>query len=460
MDDEFSYGGLEPQGQILPHSMEAEQSVLGALMLDASRWHEVDAIVNASDFHQPQHRLIYATMRELAKDGEALDQITLQEALGSELAKAGGMGYLSDLVDNTPSTHGLLSYANIVFDRSNERKVINGMAHVKTMIKNGRPFSEVMEYIQSMISEFAGKTQQGGFVGFKQILDVALQDIERRQESDGRPDGQVTGFEALDGALDGFQDGKVYVVAGRTSMGKSAFALQLLYNLANDLPWMVFSLEMTPSAIGMRAIANASNVFSSKLKGRPAMQNGDYVAVTSNTSRIMEQPIHIDPTPGLTIDQMRARLRAQQVKLGKLGGIIVDHVGLIKPPPRTTATEAATQTAHALQQMAKEFDCPLIEVVQINRGAEHERDKRPAMNHLKQTGAWEEDADAVMLIYRDEYYNGEASDSRGITEVNIAKNRDGETMTIAFKSNMATGRYEEIGKCEPEQRKPNLGAGL
>lgn len=459
MDDSFSYGGLEPADN-LPNSMEAEQAVLGALMLDATRWHEVDAIVTASDFHQPQHRLIYATMRELAKEGEALDQITLAEALGSELVKAGGMGYLSDLVDNTPSTHGLLSYSNIVSERSKQRMLLKGVNHCQQMISSGRPLSESMDIMQGTLAQLIGETQQGGFVGFKKILDVALEEIERRQANGGVPDGQTTGYEVLDDALDGFQNGKVYVVAGRTSMGKSLMALQLLYRLAKDLPWMVFYLEGTLPDVGMRAISNASNIYGNKLKGRPGMNDYDYNALAPATAKIMDKPIHIDPTPGLTIDQMRARLRAQQTKLGKLGGIIVDHVGLIKPPPRTTATEAATQTANALQQMAKEFDCPLIEVVQINRGAEHDRDKRPAMNHLKQTGAWEEDADGVMLIYRPEYYDGPNCEDSGITEVNIAKNRDGETMTIAFKSNMATGRYEEIGKRELERQKPNLGASL
>ena len=442
------------------YSLEAEQSTLaGALIEDGKIPELID--VDESQFYIPETRLVHRAICELYRTGLYVDQFSVADYLirQDQLPGADWAGALQNWIDSMTGLELFDSYLKVLGEYAQRRDLERLANDLLIQIDNG-DVGEIVEGLQERVVCMITKTQSTGFTSFTNVLTEAINEVQRRYDGDGSPDGQVTGYNALDNAIDGFQNGRVYVIAGRTSMGKSAFALQLLWNLAKTDQWLMFSLEMTNKSIGMRAISNMANLFGGKLKGRPKLEQHEFGAIGGGFASWKDKPILIDQTPGLSIAQIRARCKVQQVRHGKVGGIIVDHIGLVRASKNTRGpTEAMTETAHALQELAKEFDCPLIELVQINRGSEGQRDNRPSMHQLKQSGAIEEDADVVMLLYRDEYYNADTQHPN-ITEVNIAKNRDGETKMIAFSHNLATGRYREIGEQEVEDYKPTKTSGV
>jgi len=433
------------------YSDEAEKSAIAGVLIDMSKIPELIDIPE-SHFYLSETRLAFRGICEMYQNALDADLFTLSDYLERQQLLPGTdwLGVLNDWTENTVTSTQFSGYITALGDYAQLREIQKLTVDLQAQLKTNTA-QEIIEALQDRVVDMSSKQQTSGFQGFKSVLSDGLDEIERRQDMDGRPSGQTTQYELLDNTLDGFEDGKIYVIAGRTGMGKSALALQLLYRLAheNSRPWFKFSLEMTSKSIGMRAISNASNIFGNKLKGRPKLEDSDNNQMGAAVSAWMSKPIYVDQSPSLSVAQMRARLKVQAVRHGSIGGIVVDHIGLVKAPKDARgATEAMASISHALQSMAKEFNCPLIELVQINRSTEGTKDNRPALHQLKQSGAIEEDADVVMLLYRDEYYNKESNDI-GMTEVNIAKNRDGECKTIAFSHVLATGRYEEIGERAP-----------
>lgn len=442
------------------YSDEAEKSALAGALIDEAKIPEL-IDVPENQFYLPETRLVHRAMCEMYRNGLGCDLFTLSDYLDRQNALPGTdwMIELNNWTESTVTSTQFGSYLAVLGEYA-QRRDLQQLANDLVMQLDNGDVGEIVEGLQERVVGMVTKTQKTGFTKFTDVLTEAIDEIDRRFHGDGGLDGQATGYQALDDALDGFQNGRVYVIAGRTSMGKSAFALQLLWLLAKTDPWLMFSLEMTNKSIGMRAISNMANLFGNKLRGRPKLEDHEMGAIGGGFATWKDKPILVDQTPGLSIAQIRARCKVQQVRHGRVGGIIVDHIGLVRASKNTRGpTEAMTETAHALQELAKEFDCPLIELVQINRGSEGQKDNRPSMHQLKQSGAIEEDADVVMLLYRDEYYNADTKHPH-ITEVNIAKNRDGETKMIAFSHNLATGRYNEIGEQEVEDYKPMRSKGI
>ena len=448
------------------HSQDGEEYALGAALVDNNCLTKIIEVPEGY-FHWPTHKLVHRAIMGLFAENLDVDLFSVSHWLEQRHpdGHSDWMGYCNELAEATPATSQFDSYIKTLADYAQRRELSRIAQNLELQIANGGDVIGIVEGLQDQVIALTSGDMEksSGPLDFRQVLLRGIDEVERREKMQGKPMGQITGFVELDECLDGFQDGLVYVVAGRTSMGKSAFALQLLYNLGdeNPLPWIVFSLEMTHKSIGMRAIANHANIPGNRLKGRPKLTESDWAALGAQMGRAVEKKIYIDQTPGLSVAQIRARCKVQEVRNGKLGGIIVDHIGLVKHSKAARGpTEGMTEVSHGLQVLAKEFDCPLIEVCQINRGAEGQRDNRPSMHQLKQSGAIEEDADVVMLLYRDEYYNGDTSHPN-ITEVDIAKNRDGETKKIAFSHNLATGRYTPlIDWTPPAEPKKKRGADL
>ncbi len=316
-------------------------------------------------------------------------------------------------------------------------------------IGTGVKIDEVVQYLQNEVVELLTDHHQGGFKKMGDFLTDVMDELQWREDNPNQLLGQSTGIKSLDYTLDGLQDQTVINIAGRPGSGKSAFALKLIKGLAaTQKPWFRFDLEMSGKSCARRALVESSGVSNAKFKS-PTFDKDEYSRIATAVGVIQDLPVFIDASPSLSIQQIRSRLKAAQVKHGQIGGIMIDHIGLIKKDAKKGDTEAMNMIADALLEMSKEFDCPMVQVCQLNRGVEQRADKRPMMSDLKQSGKIEENADVIILLYREDYYDEEAAK---VTEVNVAKNRDGETKVIYMKHDMSTGRYEELPGYEPEPK--------
>lgn len=436
-------------------SLEAEQHLLACVLIDDKQTASLLEIPE-DWFLTNAHKLIYRKVVELAKQSLGTDLFSVAQSLqqSQQLASAGGMQYLTALTEQLPSLHHWNSYKNVLFGSYKKWQVKRLVDNLQMQIGTGAKPDEMISYISEQVIELLTDHHQGGPRSISHYMDQVLADIQWRADNPGKLKGHQTGFKELDELFDGFEAGKMYLVAARPGMGKTAFGLvNLGLRLARDNPVVAFSLEMTGKGLASRALCNESKVFNSKIRDG-SMSDADYDSVAMAVTTLHTQSnLYIDETPNLSTAQMRSRLKAQELKHGKLGAVIVDHVGLVRKDSRKDETQGLTQVSHDLARMAKEFDCPVIVLSQLNRGVEGrgKNDRRPMMSDLKQSGALEEDARGIMLLYRDDYYDPESS-MKGITEVNVAKNSDGETKTLYFRHNLAISDYEPIdGYTAPEK---------
>lgn len=434
-------------------SLEAEQHLLACVLIDDK---QTAALLEIPEdwFLTNSHKLIYRKVAELAKQSLGTDLFSLAQALqqSQQLEAAGGMDYLTELTEQVPSLSYWNSYKNVLFGSYKKWQVKRLVDNLQMQIGTNAKPDEMISYISEQVIELLTDHHQGGPRSISHYMGQVIEDIQWRTDNPGKLRGHETGFKELDQLFDGFEPGKMYLVAGRPGSGKTAFGLvNLGLRLARDLPVVAFSLEMTGKGLASRALCNESKVYNNKIRGgdiNTSEMNDIAMAVTRLHA---QSKLYIDETPNLSTAQMRSRLKAQELKHGKLGAVIVDHVGLVRKDSRKDDTQGLAQVSHDLARMAKEFDCPVIVLSQLNRGVEGRNDKRPMMSDLKQSGALEEDARGIMLIYRDDYYNPD-SQQKGITEINVAKNSDGETKTLYFSHNLAISDYQPIdGYTAPEK---------
>ena len=420
--------------RIPPHSVEAEQSVLGGLLLDNSAWDKIADFVSPEDFYRYDHRLIFQHIARLISGSRPADVITVFESLSSanKAEEVGGLSYLNALAQNTPSAANIRRYAEIVRDRGILRKLISVSDEISGSAFNpqGKEVKQMLDEAESKIFAIAEEGSRGT-QGFQEIQPLLTQVVERIDELYNRENpnditGVPTGFVDLDRMTSGLQPGDLIIVAGRPSMGKTAFSVNIGEHVSTDsgLPVAIFSMEMGGSQLAMRMLGSVGRLDQHRLRtGR--LNDEDWPRLTHAIQKMNDAQIFIDETPALSSIELRARSRRLARQCGKLGLIIVDYLQLMSAnsPGENRATEIS-EISRNLKGLAKELNCPVIALSQLNRSLEQRPNKRPVMSDLRESGAIEQDADLILFIYRDEVYNPD-SPEKGMAEIIIGKQRNG-----------------------------------
>ncbi len=423
--------------KIPPHSIQAEQSVLGGLMLDNRAWDTVADRVGEEDFYRKDHRLIFRAILDLAARDEPFDVITLSETLekGGQLEDAGGLAYLGALAKDTPSAANIGAYADIV----RERSVLRQLIHVGTEISNsafqtqGRETGELLEHAEQKVFQIAEQRQRGskGFMPIKSLLVDAVDRIETLFQQEGSITGAATGFDDFDEMTSGLQGSDLIIVAGRPSMGKTSFAMNIAENVAikGDKAVAVFSMEMPGEQLAMRMMASLGRIDQHRIR-TGTLEDDEWPRMTSAINILAEAKLFIDDTPALTPTEVRARTRRLARDQGQLGLIVLDYLQLMQSPSGSESRVAEiSDISRSLKSLAKELNVPVMALSQLNRNLEQRPNKRPVMSDLRESGAIEQDADVIVFIYRDEVYNEDSPD-KGTAEIIIGKQRNGPIGTI------------------------------
>ena len=417
-----------------PHSVEAEQSVLGGLLLDNTAWDKIADLISESDFYRGDHRLIWRHISKLIEHSRPADVITVSESLEStkELDSIGGLAYLGALAQNTPSAANIRRYGEIV----RERAVMRKLAEVGTEIADaaynpmGKEAGQLLDEAESKVFAISEEGARGkqGFLDMPPLLTKVVERIDMLYNRDNPSDitGVPTGFTDLDKMTSGLQPGDLVIIAGRPSMGKTSLALNMAEHVALEagLPVGIFSMEMGASQLVMRMLGSVGKLDQHKVRtGRLADE--DWRKLTDAVGRLNEAPIHIDETAALNALELRARARRLHRQYGRLGLIVVDYIQLMSASSQgeNRATEIS-EISRSLKALAKELSVPVIALSQLNRSLEQRPNKRPVMSDLRESGAIEQDADVILFIYRDEVYNPESAE-KGTAEVIIGKQRNG-----------------------------------
>ncbi len=437
----------------LPHSVEAEQSVLGGLMLDNKRLDMVLEVISAADFFREDHRLIFHMMIKLQESSEPLDVITLSEELHkhNELERVGGLAYLVDMANNTPSSANIVAYAKIVRERSTLRQLIAATSEISKSSFNpaGLDSDDLLQIAEKRIADIAeDRPKEGGLVGVNDLLKATVQRIDELFRSGSDITGVPSGITELDVRTSGWQPGELIILAARPSMGKTALALNFVESaiFSQAKPVLVFSMEMPSPALIMRMMSSVGRIDQSKMRNGKLTEE-DWPKLSSAVAKMKDKLLFIDDTAALSPQELRARVRRIVREQGNPGLIMVDYLQLMQTAGVSEGrTQEISEISRSLKAIAKEFECPVIALSQLNRGVEQRPNKRPMNSDLRESGAIEQDADIILFIYRDEYYNEDSPD-KGMAELIIGKQRNGEigTCRAAF-----IGKYTRFDNLAPE----------
>jgi len=423
--------------KVPPHSVEAEQAVLGGLMLENSEWDNVVDILLPEDFYRPEHQLIFQVMIKQSEASRPIDVVTLVESLDSlnELEAAGGLDYLSDLASGSRGTANIKAYSEIIRERAIFRRLISVANRIADNGYNpsGKMASEVLDEAEREVFNISDeRPQDSGPVPINPLLEKALDRIDELAGSDGNLTGVGSGYKDLDALTSGWQKSDLVIVAGRPSMGKTAFAMNLVEHavINYDKPVLVFSLEMPSESLIFRLLSSIGRIDQTKLR-TGKLSEDDWPSFNKAAKALKDRPLFIDDSPSVSPTEMRARARRiAREHDGQLGMVVVDYLQFmqIKGTNENRVTEISA-ISRSLKQLAREFDCPVIALSQLNRGLEQRPNKRPVMADLRESGAIEQDADLITFIYRDEVYNEDTPD-KGVAEVIIGKHRNGPIGTV------------------------------
>jgi replicative DNA helicase len=448
--------------KVPPHSIEAEQAVLGALMLDNERWDAVNETLLPSDFYRREHRLIYEAMVAQSGAGKPLDVITLSEVLrsGGNLAEAGGLDYLGELVTNNQSAANITAYAGIIKERAILRKLISVAHHIADSGYNpdGRSSVELVDAAEQAVYNIADeRPSDGGPQSITPILKSAVDRIETLFNAKGNITGISTGFADLDGMTSGLQKSDLVIVAGRPSMGKTSFAMNMVEHavLHNDKPVLVFSLEMPADSLIIRMLSSIGRIDQTRMRNGK-LEDQDWDKLSSAVAKLRNRKLFIDDTSGLSPSEMRARSRRVAREQGDLGMIMVDYLQLMQIKGSSeNRTGEISEISRSLKLMAREFNCPVVALSQLNRGLEQRPNKRPVMSDLRESGAIEQDADVIMFVYRHEVYDPEKPETKGLAEIIIGKQRNGPIGTVNLSF---IGRHTRFENYMPPSGGPPPGS--
>lgn len=430
--------------RVPPHSTEAEQSVLGGLLLDNSAWDRIADIIKDDDFYRFDHRIIWQHITRLIGLARPADVVTVYESLttAGKAEDAGGLAYLNALAHNTPSAANIQRYAEIVRERSMLRKLVTVADDITSAAFNpqGKEARQILDEAEASVFKIAQEGARGN-QGFQEVQPLLAQVVERidelyHREGDSEVTGVPTGFVDLDRMTSGFQPGDLIIVAGRPSMGKTSLAMNIGEHVAIEqgLPVAVFSMEMGAVQLAMRMVGSVGMLDQHRMR-TGKLTDEDWPRLTHAVQKVQEAQIYIDESPGLTAMEVRARARRLSRQCGQLGLIIIDYLQLMSGSSgsENRATEIS-EISRALKGLARELNCPLVALSQLNRSLEQRPNKRPIMSDLRESGAIEQDADLILFIYRDEVYNPDSPD-KGTAEFIIGKQRNGPigTVRVAFQ---------------------------
>ena len=451
--------------RVPPHSIEAEQSVLGGLLLDNTALDKISDHLRGDDFYRHDHQLIYQHIVRLIDQTRPADVITVFDALTSsgKIDEVGGLIYLNALAQNTPSAANIRRYAEIVRGRSVMRRLVSVSDEIaeSAFSPNGRETDQILDEAESKIFAIAEDGARGsqGFVELQPLLAKVVERIDELYHRDNPSDitGVPTGFADLDGKTSGLQPGDLIIVAGRPSMGKTAFSLNIGEHVAIDqgLPVAVFSMEMGGAQLAMRMLGSVGRLDQHKVR-TGQLGDDDWPRLTNAIQKMQDAQMFIDETPALNSHELRSRARRLAKQCGKLGLIIIDYLQLMSANNAGGGENRATEISEisrSLKALAKELQCPVIALSQLNRSLEQRPNKRPVMSDLRESGAIEQDADVILFIYRDEVYNPDSQD-KGKAEIIIGKQRNGPigSVSLAFHGqytkfdNLAHGEYRSRGE--------------
>jgi replicative DNA helicase len=436
--------------KVPPHSIEAEQAVLGGAFLDKEAWDKVVERVRQEDFYRKDHRIIFRAISELSEDGQPYDIVTVAEWLENHqlLDEAGGMRNLAALAENTPSASNISAYADIVRKRSILRQLITATTDINDTVFNpqGRTSEQILEYAEQTVFEIAERENQGrkSYLGIKEYLKGALERIDELFHKDSPITGIATGYDDLDMKTAGFQRSDLIIVAGRPSMGKTSFAINVAEHAAikGKHSVAVFSMEMPGEQLAMRMMSSLGRIDQNKIR-TGKLSDEDWPRLTSAVSILQEAKMFIDDTPALTPQELRARCRRISREHG-LDMVVVDYLQLMQVAgtKENRATEIS-EISRSLKAMAKELSIPVIALSQLNRSLESRTDRRPVMSDLRESGAIEQDADVILFIYRDEVYDEDSVD-KGVAEIIIGKQRNGPIGKIKLAFRGQYTRFENL----------------
>ena len=454
--DEVSFAPDQQLAQLRvpPHSIEAESSVLGGLLLDNGAWDRVADLINDSDFYRYEHRLTFSAIAALVNASKPADVVTVYEHLQNlgKADEAGGLAYLNSLAQYVPSAANIRRYAEIVRERAILRKLVAASDEIATNAFNpqGRPVAKILDEAEQKIFKIGeeGSRMKEGFQGMDTLVVDLLDRVQEMADNPNDITGVPTGFIELDRMTSGLQAGDLVVLAARPSMGKTAFAINIAEHVAlnEGLPVAVFSMEMGASQLAVRIVGSIGRINQGHLR-TGKLTDDEWPRLTEAIEKLRNVSLHIDETPGLTPSELRANARRLARQCGKLGLIVVDYLQLMSGSSTSGGDNRATELgeiSRGLKMLAKELQCPVIALSQLNRSVEQRTDKRPMMSDLRESGAIEQDADIIMFIYRDEYYNRETCKEPGVAEIIIGKQRNGPTGTVKLAFlNMLT-RFETL----------------
>ncbi|AGF46924.1 replicative DNA helicase [Candidatus Kinetoplastibacterium desouzaii TCC079E] len=435
--------------RVPPNSVEAEQSVLGGLLIDNSTWDRISDVIKAEDFYKSEHKIIWNHIESLISLDRPADVITVNDSLVSsgKSENVGGLEYLNALAHNTPSAANIRRYAEIVRERSVLRKLVSIADEISEDALNtkGKEARQILDEAEAKVFKIA-QDRLSNFVGFQEIQPLLAQVVERIDElysrdSDSDVTGVPTGFIDLDKMTSGLQPGDLIVVAGRPSMGKTAFSMNIgeFVSIEHGLPVAIFSMEMSATQLAMRMLGSIGIIDQHRIRTGKLTEE-DWPKITNAIQVMQDAQLYIDETPALNVMEVRAKTRRLSRQCGQLGLVIIDYMQLMSGSGEENRATEISEISRSLKSLAKELNCPLIALSQLNRSLEQRQNKRPVMSDLRESGAIEQDADLILFIYRDEIYNPDSQD-KGIAEIIIGKQRNGPIGTIRLTFQGPTTRF-------------------
>jgi replicative DNA helicase len=454
IDEDFPRDREVAQLRVPPHSIEAESSVLGGLLLDNGAWDRIGDLLTDGDFYRYEHRLIFKAVAELINANKPADVITVFEHL-QNLGKSdetGGLAYLNSLAQYVPSAANIRRYAEIVRDRGILRKLVSASDEIATAAFNpqGKAVDKILDEAEQKIFHIGeeGSRNKQGFMDMGTLVVELLDRVQEMADNPADITGVPTGFYDLDRMTSGLQAGDLIILAARPSMGKTSLAINIAEHVAlhEELPVAVFSMEMGASQLAVRIVGSIGRIDQGHLR-TGKLTDEEWPRLTEAIEKLRNVSLHIDETPGLTVSELRANARrlARQCG-GKLGLIVIDYLQLMSVSSGMSDENRATavgEISRGLKMLAKELGCPVIALSQLSRGVESRTDKRPMMSDLRESGAIEQDADVIMFIYRDDYYNKDSKEP-GVAEVIISKQRNGPTGTAKLAFLRQLTKFESL----------------
>ncbi len=427
--------------KMLPQSIEAEEAVLGAILVNPASLGRIVEFLKPESFYKPAHKIIYEAVMDLFRKSEPIDIVTVSEQLRNQekLEKAGGRSYINDLALNVVTTVNIEFYAKIIQEKEIKRALINAGSEIVSMSYESDDTDKVLDDAQKLIFNIAAQKDTADLVSIQDLVVSSYEEIENRFNNRDELTGVTTGFYDLDNITSGLQKSDLIILAARPSMGKTAFALNVAQNVAlkGKKGVAIFSLEMPKQQLVKRMLCAEAEVEADRVR-TGNLQPKDWEKIVEAMTRLSDARIYIDDTSGVTAIDIKAKCRRLMMEEKELGLIVIDYLQLMEGGNPNDRNQQISAISRSLKGLARELDVPIIALSQLSRGVEQRPDKRPMLSDLRDSGAIEQDADIVMFIYRDEYYNREDVENKGKAEVIIAKHRNGSVgkIDLLFQANI------------------------